>query len=255
MSGNSAPVWTAALLAGVAGSVDAVGFLVLLHLFTAHMSGNSIATGAYAGTGQWTEAARRAFPIPVFVLGVAAGAALMELGRRRRWRAPNALVLTLEAALLTLFLLAGSAAMTQGVIPATPFWRFAALASLLPLAMGLQNAALRRAAGQNVRTTYVSGMLTSGTEQMVNLLFWLRDRTRGRGVRRLRRALLAAPRQKSWEGMVLPLGIWLFYMTGAALAAVLESRRHLDALLLPLAGLAVVIGADLRQPADVKPPK
>jgi uncharacterized membrane protein YoaK (UPF0700 family) len=60
------------------------------------------------------------------------------------------------------------------------------------LAMGLQNAALRRVAGENVRPTYVSGILTSGTKQIVTLLFWLRDRAPGSVLHRFRRALFAA---------------------------------------------------------------
>ena len=253
MSSKQAPVWTAIMLASIAGSVDAVGFLVLLHLFTAHMSGNSDAAGVYAGTGQWAEAARRTFPIPAFVLGVAWGAALGETGRRRGWHAPNALTLTLEAVLLAAFWAAAQPVMTGGEVSGHPVWRFVATASLLPLAMGLQNAALRRVAGENVRTTYVSGMLTSGTEQMVALLFWLRDRTRGRSGRRLGLALRLAPRQKAWRETALPLGIWVFYMIGAALAAALEFRWGLNAL--PLTALAAIIGADLRQPSNMKPPR
>ncbi|MGE3809415.1 MAG: DUF1275 family protein, partial [Gemmataceae bacterium] len=37
------------LLTWSAGIVDGVGFLILFHMFTAHMSGNSIAMGVYAG--------------------------------------------------------------------------------------------------------------------------------------------------------------------------------------------------------------
>ncbi|MDQ2798914.1 MAG: DUF1275 family protein [Armatimonadota bacterium] len=57
------------LLAWVAGGVDATGFLTLAHLFTAHMSGNSVALAVSAAQGHWMEAARRAFPIPLFVVG------------------------------------------------------------------------------------------------------------------------------------------------------------------------------------------
>jgi uncharacterized membrane protein YoaK (UPF0700 family) len=75
--------WLAVLLAWVAGFVDAVGYLSLSHLFLAHMSGNSAAMGAYFGQGRWGAAFHRAFPIPMFVLGVAAGAALNEAASRR----------------------------------------------------------------------------------------------------------------------------------------------------------------------------
>ena len=244
--------WLGLLLAWVAGGVDAVGFLTLFHLFTAHMSGNSVAAGAYAGIGQWTEAARRVFPIPVFMVGVALGAVLMETGTRRSWRTPQAWALLLEAALLTAFLLVGSRIMTGGSIRATPVWRFDLVAGLLPLAMGVQNAALRRVAGRSVRTTYITGMLTEGMEQAVTFLFWLRDRVRGRGLRRLARVLSVASRQKSWGGLVIPLGIWLCYMAGAVLASVAEAHWQLKALLLPLSGLAVAVAADLAQPSANK---
>jgi uncharacterized membrane protein YoaK (UPF0700 family) len=45
------------------------------------MSGNSVAMAAYAGQGHWAEAARRAFPIPLFVAGVALGASIAEQGQ------------------------------------------------------------------------------------------------------------------------------------------------------------------------------
>src|SRR5690349_6360434 len=75
-------VWLAVSLAWVAGFVDAVGYVSLFRLFIAHMSGNSAAMGAHFGQGEWGEAFYRAFPIPVFVLGVIAGAALHEAASR-----------------------------------------------------------------------------------------------------------------------------------------------------------------------------
>ena len=78
--------WLALLLAGVAGAVDAVGYLLLLHLFTAHMSGNSVAMGLSIGQTQWQTALLRAIPIPLFVFGVALGTAVIEIAIRQRIR-------------------------------------------------------------------------------------------------------------------------------------------------------------------------
>jgi uncharacterized membrane protein YoaK (UPF0700 family) len=93
----------------VAGFVDAAGYIVLVRLFTAHMSGNSVAMGASLGQGDWAEAIRRGFPIPFFVLGVALGVAILEWRSRRAARRKISAVLVPEALLLLAFLLYGQA--------------------------------------------------------------------------------------------------------------------------------------------------
>ena len=67
------------MLAWVGGFVDAAGFLVLMGLFTAHMSGNSTGLGVALATGHWDEAIRRGFVIPIFVLATMAGVAWIEV--------------------------------------------------------------------------------------------------------------------------------------------------------------------------------
>jgi len=110
------------LLAWVAGFVDAVGYVSLSHLFIAHMSGNSAAMGAYFGQGRWGEAFHRAFPIPLFVLGVVAGAALNEAAFLHVVRSPFALTLWLEAALLAAFMACGGGMIGGGEIRSRPTW-------------------------------------------------------------------------------------------------------------------------------------
>ena len=70
----------------VGGFVDAVGYLVLFNLFTAHMSGNSVAMTVHAGEGNWAAALYRGFPIPLFLAGVVVGALLSEAPFRRGMR-------------------------------------------------------------------------------------------------------------------------------------------------------------------------
>ena len=240
--------WLAVLLAGVAGSVDAIGYLTLSKLFTAHMSGNSAAMGAFVGIGEWANARHRLLPIPFFVLGIATGAFLAELAVRKRVRSPFALVLTGQAALLLLYLLWGSARMRHGTVAEGSWWEFAALVGLPSFAMGLQNATLRKVGSQSVRTTYVSGMLTDFAEALVRLLFWLYGRAWGRSPRRVGQALRVLARQPDARRIGLFAGIWGAFVIGAAAGGCAVARWQLDALLLPLCGLGVVIGVDSKWP-------
>lgn len=122
--------WVAILLAWIGGAVDAIGYVALFHLFTAHMSGNSVAMGAHLGREEWPEAFRRMFPIPVFVLGCALGGIVTELAGRRGARSVFAPALVLEASLLVAFMICGSTDFSDGAVRANPAWKFYLLAAL-----------------------------------------------------------------------------------------------------------------------------
>lgn len=232
--------WFAVLLAWTAGGIDAVGFLLLYHLFTAHMSGNSAAAAAYAGRGEWPEALRRAFPIPLFVAGVFFGAVLVDSRTKRRVRSPFCAAFGLEALLLISFWHFGGA-VSQGAKLRNGSLVFYSLVALPALAMGLQNATLRRVGDTGVRTTYITGMLTSFAENCAACVLWLCARTRGRGLRRFWLALRVLPRAHDARHLGLYIGIWLGYICGAIPAARLELSFRWNALLLPICGLAVAI--------------
>lgn len=236
------------LLALVGGAVDAAGYLVLFQLFTAHMSGNSIALTVHVGQGQWGAALHRAFPIPVFVAGVAVGAVMSESLIRAGFRSTFAAALGLESLLLVAFILCGTAVMRGGEIDPIPEGRFYALAALPALAMGVQNASLRRVGGAMVRTTYITGMLTSFAEEAVQWLFWLRDRARGHRPNRLSLLLRLSPRQPTFNRMFLRLGIWLSYVLGGIGGAIAEVHGGLLPLLVPVFALGCVAVADLIRP-------
>jgi uncharacterized membrane protein YoaK (UPF0700 family) len=239
--------WLALMLALVAGCIDAVGYMVLLKVFTAHMSGNSAASAVYTGEGKGSEAFHRAFPIPLFLLGVAAGAALSETLARRGLRRIFTVAVALEAALLLVFLLCGGSALRDGIIPEDPPWRFYLLVALPTLAMGVQNATLRRVGGVTVRTTYISGMLTNFAEQTVQHLFWLRDHwTEHQG--RLGALLRQSTQQPSFYRLCLQLGIWLAFLLGAVLGVGATLRWGLLSLAGPIVCLAAVAACDLARP-------
>jgi uncharacterized membrane protein YoaK (UPF0700 family) len=232
----------AVLLAWVAGGVDAIGYLVLAHLFTAHMSGNSVAFGAAIGHGEWDEVIKRGMTIAIFAIGIAVGTAVGELCSASGRRHPTVAVFTIEAVLLGVFLVSGSSAMVDGQLQAAVPWPFFAFVALPTLAMGLQSATLRRVGSASVRTTYISGVLTSLMEVGVECLFWLRRRGQSREggdahspVDRLR-----------VYGTVLGA-----YVLGAVLGSVSHSLWGLTALLLPIAGLALAVARDLRHPHEL----
>jgi uncharacterized membrane protein YoaK (UPF0700 family) len=231
----------AILLALVGGFVDGLGYLVLVKMFTSHMSGNSIATGVRFGEGDWGQAFHRFFPIPMFVLGVAVGAATNEALARRGVRSTFAAAFALEAFLLLVFLLAGRDVYHDGVLRPLAEWQFYLLAALPALAMGVQNATLRKTGKHGVRTTYITGMLTNLTEDVVRSLFWVYDRARHRHPP-------LSGQEPSAVRMLSLLGIWIGYVGGAALGALGRDRFGLGALALPLAGLVFLIGFDLVRP-------
>lgn len=241
----------AVLLAAVAGSADAVGFLTLAHLFTAHMSGNTVGMGAYLGQHQWGEALRRGFPVPLFVLGVICGAGITETAVRRGARSPLAPAFALESLLLIAFVFFGGGLGRGGAAPEG--LEFYTLAALLAFAMGLQSATLRRVGHRTIRTTYVTGMLTNFGEQFVACLFWLGAKRRGRGSPSVLKSFRSSSPRESLTRMLLYGGVWVGYVCGAVLAGVAELRWAARSLLLPLCGLLLVIALDLVRPIFVPP--
>jgi len=57
-------------LSAIAGFVDAVGYIVLLQVYVANMSDNTIALGVESAQGRWYVLCRRTAAIPLFVLGM-----------------------------------------------------------------------------------------------------------------------------------------------------------------------------------------
>jgi uncharacterized membrane protein YoaK (UPF0700 family) len=238
--------WLALVLAWVAGFVDATGYVVLFRIFTAHMSGNSVAMGAYLGQGDWAEAIRRGFPVPFFVLGVVLGVGIIEWLSRRGSRRKLTAVLVPEVVLLGAFLLYGRVYLQESRIQPQAAWSFFLLVALAVVAMGLQTASLRRAGGVAIHTTYVTGMLTHFAEEAVTYLFWLR--ARAHSWRRLRVALWASPRQTSFVRAALLGSVWVLYAMGAVSSGFLVLRWGLLPLVLPIVVLLVVIGLDIVRP-------
>ncbi len=213
------PLWTAPALSAVAGAVDGIGYLVLNKIFTSHMSGNAVAMTIYVASARWHEASHHAEAIVSFCFGVALGLAVSAGFKRRRARGAFTAAATLEIVLLVAFiLLAPSHSQWNVIFPAT--------------AMGVQNAVLRRVARRQVRTTFITGMLTNTVDKAVDVV------------------AAAAGRQASVSkhagDLLLYAGICASFVAGGIAGAVLDLRIGALALLLPIAGLAVLVAVDLK---------
>ncbi len=185
-------------LTGVAGCVDAVGFVTFAGLFVAHMSGNSAALGAWFGQGFWEKGLPHLLAVPVFVLGVLSGYLLMGQTRSER---RSALILGLEATLLTAFGI--GYALNGRPDFASP--AYFGLAVLLLLAMGMQNATLREVGRSGFPSTYVTGILDALARATAR---WITARRAGK----------TAP--EDLATLCTAGSLWAAYIIGATLGSV-----------------------------------
>jgi uncharacterized membrane protein YoaK (UPF0700 family) len=250
---SRAIVLVAFVLATVAGSVDAVGYVTLHGLFVAHMSGNSVRFGVLAGRGALSAAAPAGVAVVLFVGGVAIGTVGAELSARRRIRSIAAVVLSLQAALIATFMLYGRTLLSGDRVVGRTLSGFYLLAALAVVSMGMQTAALRQLAGRTISTTYVTGVLTALTQEATNYAFWLRD-GRERDERRsfLSCVLGLGSRRDSRNRALLLAGVWLCYLGGATGGSILDEKIELWSLTVPLALLLVVVLGDLLRPLELR---
>jgi len=138
----------AAMLAGLAGLVDVIGFLHLKGLFVSFMSGNSTQLAVALGQGDPAVAATIAELIALFVLGAAAGEVLA--GCTGKWRMTG--VLAGVGLLLTIAALLATAP------------------EPMVFAMGVLNSSMHRAGNLPVSLTFVTGVLVRFGQGLGNLL-------------------------------------------------------------------------------------
>lgn len=144
----------AAALSGVAGYVDAIGFLKLGGFFVSFMSGNSTRLGVGLATGHWEAAVTALSLIALFVAGVVLGAlAARWAGEERR-----SVVMALEA-----LLLAGAAGLILGGFDKVGV-------AAMVLAMGAENAVFQRNGDVGVGLTYMTGALVKAGQRIAAAL-------------------------------------------------------------------------------------
>lgn len=188
------------LLLAVAGWVDALGFLRLSGIFVSFMSGDSTQFAVALARGNGAKARLTLTIVAVFLAGAATGRGLARLAGGRR----QAAVLLVEAGLLSLAFVTAP----RGQEPSASL-------GLLVFAMGLQNAAVHRAAGVKASLTYVTGTLVALGEGLAD-------------------AILVRSGTERWSFAPYLL-FWCALVAGAAVGALAEGAFGRGALITPIA--------------------
>ncbi len=214
------------LLTRAAGSVDAISYLGLGHVFTAMMTGNTVLLGLALGQGEILAASRNILALFGFAGGVTLGATIVQQDRSRSdWPPAVTRALALEGILLGAF---------------AAFWHLAGpdrgeavlypLIVLTAVAMGIQSAAVRQLGVPGIATTYITGTLTSLMVDVTHML---------------RRVEISSDLQQlliPWERRLgLLSAVFVAYGTGALAGSFLRLRSFGVATLVPFLAVSLVV--------------
>lgn len=227
------------LLAVVAGFVDAVGFITLGHIYTANMSGNSVALGIEIASRHWPETLGRLWPVLAYLSGTLFCRLLIEVGAKYRFRAIVSLTSSCEIGLLLPVCIENPAA-DSGYVQIL-------YVGLLASAVGIQNAAVTKVQSVPVHTGFVTGVLLDSVEEFTKYLTWVFERAR-RKEDSLSEAFAQSFGQKSFQIAIWLAAVWVSYVAGACCGTLTEFAIHLRALVAPLLVLLMVVAVDLRSP-------
>jgi|SRR5579884_173037 len=244
MSERQAQAATALLLALAAGSVDAVCFIVLHHIFTANMTGNTTKLGIAVGRGNGAAVLPLAVAVAAFVAAIVIATAAIELAARRGLRSTAAPTLVLEAAVIAALMVDGRRIIRHNTAPDHAIGGFYTLLTLAILAMGTQTASLTKAFGRTLRTTYVSGLLTTFGQELVNVLA---PPPAGRGSY-LRDELDLGDRPQSLRRLALHVAVWTAFLGGAVWGGFGERRWTTWPLAVAVAAILAAAAIDVRRP-------
>jgi uncharacterized membrane protein YoaK (UPF0700 family) len=222
----------ALILAFVAGIVDIIGYISFGHVFTAHLTGDTVHMGQALTERHWWEALTAGAIILIFFGGSMAGRTIIEIGSRTKVRSVATATLLLEAGLLSSVLALGNRNQLL-------------LLALMAAAMGVQTATLTRVGSLTVHTTFVTGMLNKLAQLLSHAAFLTYDVLRGSQT---------APnsRFRVLRQSRFIFSVWFFYLLGAIIGTQARSRWQMEALLLPVGLVALLVLVDLIVPLSIE---
>ncbi len=240
---------TALLLTAVGGFVDAIGWLTLLQVFTANMSGNSIHVGMAAGKLDFSTIRRFGCAIATYVGALILTRIALEAGARVGLRRIASFTFALEALLLLTFSYVAPP-LQNGQVTNLSSMAYLGMVALLAFAMGMQTATLTHVGSLTVYTTFVTGSLTQCAESAARVVFWIYDTVKGG--RSLSHTVGSLAQQADAVDSIFLLGIWMCYVVGAASGTITKQRWELRAMYFPVGVLMCLVVLDLVRPIASK---
>lgn len=232
----------ALLLTFAAGVVDIVGFILVYHMFVAHMTGETVHIGNDIITGNWPAVTKAGVILASFVLGSIVGRTIIEAAVRRHKRTAATATLLLESVLVLVFIWVGRPVLNPLHAQDLPLRTGCFLLALLAAAMGLQTATLTRIGPLTIHTTFVTGMLNKLAQLISQWLFWVHDEWRKST--QLADIFRASRRHSNVRNARFMFAIWLCYVCGSIAGTWLSSRWNASALYLPVGILLLSVGVD-----------
>lgn len=204
-------------LCAIAGSIDAIAFLVFGKIFIANMTGNTVLFAASMLQRDWKEAALRISIVIAFLSAIFIARALLRKLALGQEQATRLIALAIEFILLVALVL----------LP-HPHTLRVGLLVLLAFALGVQNDAFRNIGGIKVNTSFITGDL----ENLGAALADSKD---------------SAKRKQARRRIVVFFTTWIAYGTGALLGAFGALHFAAKSLCIPAAlviAAAVIVLAD-----------
>jgi uncharacterized membrane protein YoaK (UPF0700 family) len=224
------------LLTLAAGSVDAISYLGLGHVFTAMMTGNTVLLGLALGQGHVLAALRSILALTGFAVGVTIGALIVLRDQDKvDWPPAVTKALGVEGSLLALF------AITWNLTGPEPGEAVVYVSIVMTaVAMGIQSAAVQRLGIPGVMTTYITGTLTSLMVDLARSLRSAGSETVGTGG--TGRPDTSGRTMVPWESRVgLLAAVFLVYGLGALAGSFLQYHSLSFVTVLPSVAVAVVL--------------
>jgi uncharacterized membrane protein YoaK (UPF0700 family) len=227
------------LLTWVAGTVDAISYLGLGHVFTANMTGNAVLLGLALGQRQGLAAARSLVALAGFVLGAAMGALLMRRATVVNVRRALIVPVVTEAAVLIIFLVTLHASAPPLAQP-----DLYGLIVLSAIAMGIQSAAVQRLKLPGIATTVLTSTITS---MVAGIVRWMHKT-------HFSPDAIGTVENETAKNRHLGLqaGVFLIYVAAATASGLFQRRMSLVVGLSPLVAIAGVLVAAISSARNPK---
>jgi len=234
-------------LAWIAGYTNILTILTC-GTVTSHVSGTTSNLGRDVAEGAWRAAGLALLLLVTFFLGAALSGVCTETGRRRGWDSIYVLPVMLQAILLAAFAIG-----IELHDPADPTLvptggTLLAMIGLASMAMGLQNATITGISGGVVRTTHVTGVLTDLGLEVVQFLYWLRDRVRDSPPLPTRALVHSVRTHPTSIRLALLISIMGSFAVGAALGTLAFEHVARWSMIPPVLLLLWIVLQDVRRP-------